>query len=242
MGDDDRAPHPSGAVPADPPLSLVSPDDHQRRREVAAFDFDGTITRGDTLLGFLERLCGRRRVAAAFAAESAAVLRLARTSVDRDAVKARLFARLLADRREEEVELVVREYTEFLIDRRLRPGVVHRLTWHRERGHELILVSASPEVYVSPTALRLGFHRTFATRLERSADGRLTGRLEGANVRGPEKARLLTGYLGNGPVELWAYGDSSGDREMLAMAQKPFLATGRGFRPWPSGGTAASRP
>jgi phosphatidylglycerophosphatase C len=220
----------------------VSADGSEPLRGVAAFDFDGTVTRGDTLLGFLERLCGRRRVAAALAAESAALLGLARRTADRDAVKARLLARLLGGWGEEDLALVVQHYTEFLIDRRLRRDVLQRLTCHRGRGHELVLVSASPEIYVAPTARRLGFDKVFATRLERSLDGHLTGHLEGVNVRGSEKARLLAGYLGEGPVELWAYGNSSGDREMLAMAQNAFLVTRRGVCRWPPGGTAAGRP
>ena len=46
------------------------------------------------------------------------------------------------------------------------------------------------------------------------------------NCRGPEKARRLLAWLdanhgGRDAVELWAYGDSPGDRELLAAADKP---------------------
>jgi phosphatidylglycerophosphatase C len=51
----------------------------------------------------------------------------------------------------------------------------------------------------------------------------LTGRLDGLNVRASQKALRLAEILGPGPVELWAYGDSAGDREMLAMADHPTL-------------------
>jgi phosphatidylglycerophosphatase C len=49
-------------------------------------------------------------------------------------------------------------------------------------------------------------------------DDRFTGVLEGGNVRGPEKVRRLRDWLGTEPAEVWAYGDSSGDRELLAFA------------------------
>jgi phosphatidylglycerophosphatase C len=52
-------------------------------------------------------------------------------------------------------------------------------------------------------------------------DGRCTGRLAGENCRGPEKARRLTELLAGRGALTWAYGDSSGDREMLAMARHP---------------------
>ena len=37
-------------------------------------------------------------------------------------------------------------------------------------------------------------------------------------LRGSEKARLLKEWLGEEPAEIWGYGNSRGDREMLAMA------------------------
>jgi phosphatidylglycerophosphatase C len=45
--------------------------------------------------------------------------------------------------------------------------------------------------------------------------------MDGPNVRAAEKAVRLTDLLGPAEVELWAYGDSRGDREMLAMADHP---------------------
>ena len=43
----------------------------------------------------------------------------------------------------------------------------------------------------------------------------------GGNCRGAEKARRLRAYLHSDDVELWAYGDSAGDTELLAMADHP---------------------
>src|SRR5439155_20562205 len=98
---------------------------------------------------------------------------------------------------------------------RLRSDVVERLGWHRERGDEVVIVSASLAVYLEPLGRTLGATAVLATGLEVCPDGRLTGRLEGANVRGAEKAARLRGYLAGERCELWAYGDSRGDRELL---------------------------
>ena len=54
-----------------------------------------------------------------------------------------------------------------------------------------------------------------------------TGQLEGGNVRGPEKVRRVREWLGAGEVELWAYGDSAGDRELLAAADHPVWMHGK---------------
>jgi phosphatidylglycerophosphatase C len=93
-----------------------------------------------------------------------------------------------------------------------------RVDWHRGEGHELVLVSASPELYVTPIGRRLGFDTVLATRLEVGADGRLTGRLLGPNCRGPEKVVRLREWRGEGMALAYAYGDSAGDREMLDLA------------------------
>jgi phosphatidylglycerophosphatase C len=86
-------------------------------------------------------------------------------------------------------------------------------------------VSASFEMYLRPLAGLLGAHDVLAARLEVGPDGRLTGRLDGDNCRGPEKVRRLHSWLdehagGRSAVHVTAYGDSVGDLELLADADE----------------------
>jgi phosphatidylglycerophosphatase C len=67
----------------------------------------------------------------------------------------------------------------------------------------------------------LAITHLLCSELERDDTGSCTGRLRGANCRGPEKALRLRTLFGDTEVELWAYGNSSGDDEMLALAQHP---------------------
>ena len=69
----------------------------------------------------------------------------------------------------------------------------------------------------SPIGSLLGFDNVIGVELEVEAEF-LTGEIKGNNVRGLEKARLLKEWLGEEPAEIWGYGNSRGDREMLAMA------------------------
>lgn len=199
-------------------MPAESPAAGSPRRTVAAFDFDGTLTRRDTLLPFLVQLCGPSRVAWALASEAPVLASVALGRGDRDAGKARLLARVLAGRPLAAVQAVVDSYAADVTARRLRPDTVTRLRWHVRNGHDVVVVSASPELYVAPIVRRLGVPTVLATGLEVDAADRLTGRLLGANVRGPEKERRLREHLGSEPVTLYAYGDSTGDRELLAMA------------------------
>jgi len=97
------------------------------------------------------------------------------------------------------------------------------------------MVSASPELYVAPVARRLGFDATLATRLQVGPDGLLTGRLVGRNCRGPEKVRRLQEWFGDETPVVFAYGDSRGDREMLAFSSDGGTWLRRRSRPPPRG-------
>jgi phosphatidylglycerophosphatase C len=190
------------------------------RRQVAAFDFDGTITERDTLLSFLEFVGGRARLASAIAKYSPQLARGARSSAQRDAAKERVLSAVLRGRPLAEVTDAGVQYSKRL-PRQFRRATLDRITHHGRSGHELVIVSASLVYYLRPIADDLGFHHLIAVDMEVGPDGRLTGAIVGPNVRKAEKAVRLRAWLGDGPAELWAYGDSSGDEELLAMADHP---------------------
>jgi phosphatidylglycerophosphatase C len=190
---------------------------------VAAFDFDGTLIRGDSFLPFLVRAVQPRRFAWTVAASSLATATAYRRG-QRDGAKAELVERLLTGFPLVDLESLGRRYGTELASR-IRPSMASRIAWHRQQGHRLVIVSASLEVYLDATGRALRFDTVLATRLEVDADGRLSGRLCGANVRGAEKAARLREWLDQAlpgvSYQLWAYGDSAGDRELLAMADYP---------------------
>jgi phosphatidylglycerophosphatase C len=89
----------------------------------------------------------------------------------------------------------------------------------------VVIVSASYEDYLGPVAVHLGAHGVVSTSLD-VVDGRCTGSLRGANCRGHEKVARLDAWLrqqglAREDITLWAYGDSAGDRELLAWADHP---------------------
>lgn len=207
------------------------------RPTLAAFDVDGTLTRRDTLLPFLQRLCGAQRLARALARHGVALSAMAMGKVQRDAVKDALLVHLLAGLDAEEVHAAGVAYAGFLAEAdRLRPDTLARLREHQAAGHRVVLVSASPEVYLGPLGRHLKVDTVLCSALEVGADGRLTGRLVGRNCRGPEKVARLEAWLNDqgftDVAHLYAYGDSSGDRELLARADVGILVKPR--RPLPA--------
>jgi phosphatidylglycerophosphatase C len=189
------------------------------RPGVAAFDFDGTLAGRDTLVPFLRQARGTPRVALAAA-------RAALRTRDRDALKVAAIGHLFRGVAGERLDALGRAYVPTLVGL-LRPEMVERLDWHRAEGHALVVVSASLGVYLRPLADELGLDAALAVELVTDADGVLTGEVVGQlNTRGPEKVARLRAWADQrfgpaGEFELWAYGDSAGDEELLALADHP---------------------
>ncbi|MBN8224511.1 MAG: HAD family hydrolase [Xanthomonadales bacterium] len=184
--------------------------------DLALIDFDHTVTTCDTYSRFLRGVATPRQQAGAkwsvgpwlagyrIGLVSAAVLR---TRVTRVA---------FAGRDAAEIEKAARHYADEVLPGLLRPWMMARIAWHRERGDDLLLVSGSLDLYLRPWCERHGLG-LLCNRLE-VVDGRLTGRYLGGD-RGAHKAadiraaRELTRY-----PRIHAYGDSREDRPMLALA------------------------
>jgi len=196
---------------------------------VAVFDFDGTITRRDSLVPFVRRVAGTARVARAAVLEGPALARMTAGRADRDATKAAFLRRAIGGLPVERFHAAAPAFAHEIVTRRTRATIVERIGAHQRAGHELVVISASPVLYVALAAAELGIETTLATELEVDAHDRVTGAFVGANVRGAEKVRRLDAHLRDREVVLWVYGDSAGDRELLARADVGVFV-GRGSR------------
>jgi len=177
------------------------------------------MTRRDTLMPFLTTLAGRGAVVRALAAESPRLLLAGAGRGDRDAVKERFLTRVLAGIPFDDVHTAGRAFGRELATSGVTDEARDRIAWHRREGHEVVIVSASLDVYLGEVADGLGVAHLLCTGLDTDLQGLCTGRLLGANCRGVEKASRLRALFDGADIELWAYGNSGGDDEMLAIAQ-----------------------
>lgn len=207
-----------------PRWSAVSPaaPDHEPAAVVAAFDVDGTLTTRDCVVPFLRQVGGTATLIGRLALDAHRV-GPALVRRDRDTLKAEAARAVFTGRPRREVDAAGAAFADRIEARWLRPDTLARMRWHRDAGHHVVLVSASFGAYLRPLARRLAVDTVLATELAVDEAGCCTGALLGGNCRGPEKVSRLHAWLdechgGRRAVELWVYGDSSGDRELLADA------------------------
>jgi phosphatidylglycerophosphatase C len=187
---------------------------------VVAFDFDGTLTVRDSFTAFLKWRAGPARYALG-------LLKLAPSAVaylfhrDRGRIKAAAVREFLRGTPRNRLEADAREFAERFSRSLLRPDAV--AAWKRWRSEpvRLVIVTASPELVVGPFARGLGADTLLGTELAFDDRDRVAGAFSTPNCRGPEKVVRLRDAFGPDVVVKAAYGDTSGDREMLAIAEAP---------------------
>jgi phosphatidylglycerophosphatase C len=187
---------------------------------VVAFDFDGTLTVRDSFTAFLKWRAGPWRY-------GLGLVRLTPSLVaylfhrDRGRIKAQAVAHFLRGVPKDRLEADARAFAETFSRRLLRPDAV--AAWKRWRAQRvtLVIVTASPTAVVGPFARGLGADVLLGTELAYDALGRVTGVFTTPNCRGPEKVVRLRDAFGPEVRVKAAYGDTSGDTEMLAMAEIP---------------------
>lgn len=194
---------------------------------VAAFDLDGTLTEGGSVFHWLRYLAGDTVVArAALPLLVPLTVGAIRSGRWADGAKERLFRSVLAGRDIDEVTRCSRSFILEHLNHEGRALVLDRLRWHVAQGHDVVLVSASPQIYVDILVDELGITGGLGTRLAVDARGKLTGSYLGNNCRGTEKMRRLNEWIADrrydeAPI-IYAYGNSRGDRRLLAGAAHAF--------------------
>lgn len=196
---------------------------------LALFDLDGTLTRGDTYRGFVLELL------AAHPARWPRALLLpllaagyALRVLDRGALKGAILRLLFAGLPRDTVQVFAQRYAAEVVPRRMFPDALAALRGHLAAGDRVVVLSASPDLYVPDIGHLLGAHETHCTAIRWKAD-MLDGRLAGANRRGPEKTRVLEMLRRVHPgLPVIAYGNSEPDLAHMALCEEAVYVNARG--------------
>jgi phosphatidylglycerophosphatase C len=186
------------------------------------FDFDGTLTRRDSLMPFLQHVSGTHRFALGIARMSPVLAAFALKLVPNDVAKRKVLHHFLNGRRLDALMALGETFAGRGLPGLLRDDTMQALRRHVAAGDTCVLVSASLDIYLEPWAEANGFAAVLCSRLQTTPDGRVDGRLLGGNCFGPIKENRVRQWLGDvKPERITAYGDSRGDLELLRMADTP---------------------
>jgi phosphatidylglycerophosphatase C len=188
---------------------------------IAVFDLDGTLTRRDTffpfVLGLLWRLPTRWPRALLLPIPAAGYM-LGR--LDRGALKGAILHCLFNGLSRQVVTAWAERYAGMVVPRRMFTEAVATFRQHLAAGDHVVLLSASPDLFVPAIARALGSHEVICTEV-RWIDDRLDGRLAGPNRRDHEKARVLEALRARMPgLPVIAYGNSSPDLVHLEHCER----------------------
>lgn len=193
------------------------------KKKLYCFDFDGTLTTSDTLLEFIKYAKGRGRFLMVFLMYSPLLILMKLHLYPNWKAKQQIFAHLFAGMRIEKFDALCRRFAEEN-QHLLRPKSITLVHEALVAGAQVFIVSASIDNWVRPffDIRNLKGVQVLGTQIE-VEDGKLTGRFKSNNCYGKEKVHRIAEALKSferSEYEIEAFGDSRGDKEMLAFADK----------------------
>lgn len=187
-------------------------------RKITVFDFDGTLTLRDSMMAIIIFQRGRMGLLWALLREVHLLVLMFMGLYSNQKAKEHLLSYCFGGMNEDDFYSFCHDFASKHTDI-LNPGMVEKLNKAKAEGQEVCVITASPECWVS---LFFDDVQVLGSKME-VTDGKITGRLSNRNCYGQEKVERLLAFfpdIKNNRKDYYitAYGDSKGDREMLAFA------------------------
>ncbi|MBD8348633.1 HAD family hydrolase [Dysgonomonas sp. HGC4] len=193
-----------------------------QNKTIAAFDFDGTITTKDTLFDFIRFYIGKHNLLKGLIILSPILISYKLGFTRNDIAKQKLFSYFFKDKSIQEFNKVSIDYAK-RIKEIVRPEILEKIKWHQAQNHIVIIISASIVNWIKPWASEMNIKTVLGTEIE-VKNNIIEGVFSSKNCYGQEKVnRLIAQYPNRDEYVLYGYGDSRGDKELLAFSDHPTL-------------------
>ena len=191
------------------------------KKEIAFFDFDGTITKKDTLLEFIKFSKGTFRFYIGFVINLPYLVAFKLGIISNQSAKEKILRFFFHDMPEAVFNQYCERFCQYALPELVRPKALEEIQRLKQNNTVVAIVSASPENWIKEWTENLQLE-LIASRLE-VKDGKLTGKILGKNCHGDEKVnRICEIYDLSNYYIVAAYGDSTGDKPMLELAKKAY--------------------
>jgi len=189
--------------------------------KLALFDFDGTISREETTEDFIYFAVGKIKgeLGRLFMAPLY-FLYILKIISHHQAKELYLKFYFKGWDREHFVALS-REYAATKVARLVKDSALERIRWHQAQEHHVVVVSGSLDIWIKPWCEEKGLD-LISTKIDLSEE-KITGRLATRNCYREEKVNRINREIDLSQYShIYAYGDSTGDRAMMALADESY--------------------
>jgi phosphatidylglycerophosphatase C len=187
------------------------------KSNLALFDFDGTISKTNSMIEFLKFYKGSQKLILAFVKHTHWIILMYLGIVAKWRVKEKIWISLFSNTHLETFNEVSTSFSLEILPSILYKSAVNQIKQHKINHDRIVVVSASAENWLKPWC-DMQQIELISTRLE-VKNGVVTGKIDGKNCNGKEKAKRIKQAINlNEYDSIYAYGDSAGDKQMLALA------------------------
>ena len=192
------------------------------KKRIYAFDFDGTLTTKDTLIEFIRFARGNAALLWGLFIHSPLLVLMKFGLYPNGKAKQRLFSYFFKGVSVDEMGNFCTHFAKNAVQI-LRADRMKMLQEKLDEGAAVVIVSASIENWVCEFFPQHPDLHVIGTQIE-VVNNELTGKFSTPNCYGEEKVRRLCAHFPDRTnYHLVAFGDSRGDRELLAFADEGYL-------------------
>ncbi len=192
------------------------------KKNIAFFDFDGTISNKDSLVEFTQYAVGKPRYYMGIIYLTPILIAFKLKIIKNHKAKEMFLSHFFKNWNRDKFVNIADNYSFEELDKIVRKKALDKIKWHKNQGDKVVVVSASIHCWLLEWCKREDIS-LISTKLD-YIDDKLTGRFATPNCYGQEKvSRIHEAYYLKDYNIIYAYGDSLGDKELLELAHKPFF-------------------
>ena len=193
--------------------------------KIAFFDFDGTITEADSTARFIRYLVGDSKFFIGIFFLLPFMFLYILNLISNNSIKQILITYFFKGKNINEFKKHAEYFSLNMLEPLIRKKALKEIEWHKENGHDVVIVSASIDLWLRPWCIKNDI-ALISSMLEVN-DNVITGKTRKKNCYGLEKViRIKELYNLSEYSYIYSYGNSRGDYEMLRIANeshyKPF--------------------
>ncbi|PTB96544.1 HAD-IB family hydrolase [Marivirga lumbricoides] len=190
-------------------------------KNLVLFDFDGTISKKDSMIEFLKYYSGKTKFYLTFLGHIHWIIGMHLGIIEKWRVKQKIWVHLFRNTNEVDFNQKAEFFSLHILPHILYKDALERIKSHKAGGDRVIIITASAANWISPWCKSFNVE-LISTCLE-VKNGIVTGKIEGKNCNGIEKVHRIKQLLSLSDFKyIYAYGNSKGDKEMLDIASHPF--------------------